>query len=107
MAYPQILQKKTPVARAVAALPVPEPPGEVLLQEGGDEPWNLHTPKLPVRQWHGQLFDELDLSGLDSWPPGLADAACQLLTKYHNVFFIGSCGIGLYPLHQTHNKSDS
>ena len=30
-AYPQTLQKKTPVARAVAALPVPEPPeGEQL-----------------------------------------------------------------------------
>ena len=75
-AYPQTLQKKTPVARAVAALLVPEPPGEVPLQEEGDEPWNPHTPKLTVRQRHGKLFDELDLSGIDSWPPGLADATC-------------------------------
>ena len=29
MAYSQTLQKKTPVARTVAALPVPEPPEEV------------------------------------------------------------------------------
>ena len=31
MAYSQTLQKKTPVARAVASLPVPEPPEEVQL----------------------------------------------------------------------------
>ena len=31
MAYSQTLQNKTPVARAVVALPVPEPPKEVLL----------------------------------------------------------------------------
>ena len=33
--YSQTLQKKTPVARAVAALPVPKSPEEVQLQEGG------------------------------------------------------------------------
>ena len=38
VAYPQTLQKKTPVARAVAALPVPEPPMEIQLQEGGQVP---------------------------------------------------------------------
>ena len=76
MAYLQTLQKKTPVARAVAAHPVPKPPREAQLQEGGDEPWNPHAPKLTVRQRHGKLFDKLDLSGLDSWPLGLVDAAC-------------------------------
>ena len=39
-----------------------------------------------VRQRHGKLFDELDLSGLDSWAPELADAACWLLVKYHDIF---------------------
>ena len=34
MAYSQTLQKKTLVARAVAALPVPEPPKKVQLWEG-------------------------------------------------------------------------
>ena len=34
-AYPQTLQKKTPVARAVAATPVPKPSMEAQLQEGG------------------------------------------------------------------------
>ena len=65
---------------------VPKPPVEAQLQERGDEPQDPHTPKLTVRQRHGKLFDELDLSGLDSWPLGLADAVCQLLAKYHNVF---------------------
>ena len=39
-----------------------------------------------VRQRHCKLFDELDLSGLDSWAPELADAACWLLAEYHDVF---------------------
>ena len=43
-AYSQSLQKKTPVARAVMALPVPEPPEEVQMQEGGDDPQSPHTP---------------------------------------------------------------
>ena len=85
-AYSQTLQKKTPVARAVAALPVPKPPkGEQLLR-GDDEPHDSHTPRLTVRQRHGKLFNELDLSGLDSWTSELADATCQLLAEYHDVF---------------------
>ena len=86
MAYPHTLQKKTLVARAVGAIPVPEPPMEAQLQEGRGEPQDPYTPKLNVRQRHGKLFNELDLSGLDSWPPELADATCQLLADYHDVF---------------------
>ena len=41
-AYSQTLQKKTPVARAVAALPVPEAPEEVQLQEG------VMSPRVPI-----------------------------------------------------------
>ena len=44
MAYLQTLQKKTPMARAVAATPVPGPPMEAQLQEG-DEPQDPHTSK--------------------------------------------------------------
>ena len=66
-AYSQTLQKKTPVARVVAASPVPEPPeGEQLLR-GDNKPHNSHTPRLTVRQRHGKLFNKLDLSSLDSW----------------------------------------
>ena len=73
-AYPQTLQKKTPMARAVSALPVPEPPESKRLQVRDDMHPDLLIPKLTVRQRHGKLFDELDLSGLDSWAPELADA---------------------------------
>ena len=85
-AYSQTLQKKTLVARVVAASPVPKPPEEEQLLEGADEPHDLHTPRLTFRQRQGKLFDELDLSGLDSWAPELADAAHWLLAKYHDVF---------------------
>ena len=68
------------------ALLVSEPPEKAQLQKGVDEPQSSHTPRLTVRLRHGKLFDELDLSGLDSWTPKLADAAHWLLAKYHNVF---------------------
>ena len=40
------------------------------------------------------MFDELNLSGLDTWAPELADAACQLLAKYHNVFSLDPVELG-------------
>ena len=104
-AYSYTLQKKTPVARAVVVLPVPEAPKEVQLQEGGDEPQGPHTPRLTVRQRHGKLFDELDLSGplLGPW----AGRYCLLAPdQIPQCVLIGSSGIGLYPLYGTHNKSN-
>ena len=94
MAYSQTLQKKTPVARAVAVLPVPKPPMEVQLQEGGDKPQGPYTPRLTVRQRHGKLFNELGLSGLVSWALKLADAAHQLLIEYHDVFSLDPVELG-------------
>ena len=94
MAYSQTLWKKTPVASAAAAFPVPKAPEEVQLLEGADEPQDFHIPRLTVRQRHGKLFDELDLSGLDSWAPKLADAACWLLAKYHDVFSLDPAELG-------------
>ena len=93
-AYLQTLQKKTPVARVVAALPVPKPFEEEQLLEGATEPHDSHTPRLTVRQRHGKLFDELDLSGLDSWTPELANSACQLLAEYHDVFSLDPVELG-------------
>ena len=93
-AYSQTLWKKTPVARTVASLPVPKPPEEEQLLEGADESHELHTPRLTIRQRHGKLFDELDLSGLDSWAPELADAAHWLLTEYHDVFSLDPAELG-------------
>ena len=92
--YPQTLQKKTPMARAVPTLPVPEPPESESLQDRANMHPNLQTLKLMVRQRHGKLFDELDLSGLDSWAPELADAACWLLAKYHDIFSLDLAELG-------------
>ena len=93
-AYLQTLCKKTPVARAVVTNLVLGPPIESQLQEGGNKPQDLHTPKLTVRQRHGKLFNELDLSGLDTWPLELADATHHLLAEYHNVFSIDPMELG-------------
>ena len=93
-AYLQTLQKKTPVARVAAVLPVPGPPKSEDLQEGTDKSTDFHTPRLTVRQRHGKLFDELDLGGLDSWTLELADAACWLLAEYHNVFSLDLAELG-------------
>ena len=92
--YLQTLWKKTPMARAVAALPVPEPPKGEKLQEKAGKSHDSHTPELTVRQRHGKLFDKLDLSGLDLWTPELADATCQLLAEYHNVFLLDLTELG-------------
>ena len=47
-----------------------------------------------IRQRHGKLFDELDLGGLDSWAPELADKAHQLLAQYHDVFSLDPTELG-------------
>ena len=86
MDYPQMLQKKSLVARAVAVTMVPEMPPEIRVQEGEDGPQDSHPPNLTTRQRQGKLFKELDLSGLNLWPPELAEAACWLLVKYHDFF---------------------
>ena len=78
----------------IAVPPVPKPHEEVQLLEGADEPQDSHTPRLTIRQRHGKVFDELDLCGLDSWAPKLADAAHQLLAKYHNVFSLDPMELG-------------
>ena len=94
MAHPQTLKKKTLVARAVAATAVLEPPAETRLLEGADEPQGPHTPKLTVRQGQRKLFKELDLSGLELWPPELADSTQRLLAEYHDVFSLEPTELG-------------
>ena len=59
-AYPQTLQKKTPVARAMAVQPVPETSEPGSLQVQNEVCPNPQTPKLMIRQRCGRLFDELD-----------------------------------------------
>ena len=72
MAYPQTLRKKMPVARAVVVTQVPEPPVQTGLTGVLGEDHSHHTPKLTVKQRQEKLFEELDLSGLESWAPKLA-----------------------------------
>ena len=92
--YPQTLQKKTPMARAVSTLPVPKPAEPESLHVEDDTCPDLPAPKLMVRQRHGKLFDELDLSGLNSWAPKLADVAYWLLAEYHDVFSLDLAELG-------------
>ena len=69
------------------------------MEEKAGESYNSPTPALTVRQRHGKLFDELDLSGLKLWTPELADAACRLLAEYHEVFLLDLAELGC-----THSK---
>ena len=93
-AYPQTLQMKTPVARAIPVQLLPETPKPGSLQVPDEASPDPQTPKLIIRQRHGKLFDELDLSGLDSWAPKLADKARQLLAEYHDVFSLDPTELG-------------
>ena len=74
--------------------PVPELPKGEKLEEKVGKSHDSHTSALTVRQRHGKLFDELDLSGLDLWTPELVDAACQLLAAYHDVFSLDLAELG-------------
>ena len=58
------------------------------------EAQGLHIHKLTVKQRQDKLFKELDLSGLESWPPELADCAQSLLAEYHNVFSLEPSELG-------------
>ena len=73
---------------------VPELPARTNLPEGVEEPHSLQAPKLTIRQRPERLFEELDLSGLESWPPELADSAQSLLVKYHVVFLLEPSELG-------------
>ena len=82
------------MARAVAATVVLELPVETRLPEGEDKPQSPHAPKLTIRQTQGKLFEELDLSGLESWPLELVDSAQWLLAEYHDVFSLDPAELG-------------
>ena len=90
-AYPQTPKKKIPVVRVVAANQVPKPqmqPGMIGML---DEAQGVQTAKLAAEQRQEKLFERLELSGLESWPPELADSAYSLLAEYHNIFSLEPC----------------
>ena len=70
---------------------IPEPGSLQVQDEVYPDP---QTPKLTIRQRHGRLFDELDLSGLNLWAPELADETCQLLAKYQDIFSLDPAELG-------------
>ena len=78
-------KEEDPVAREVELTWVPEP----LVQTGlmgvmGEVEDNSHQmSKLSMKQRQEKLFEELDLSGLESWPPKLAASAQSLLAEFH------------------------
>ena len=83
-----------PVARAIPVqllAEAPEPGSQPVLDE---ECSDLSAPKLTIKQRCGKLFNELDLSDLDSWAPELADKACHILAEYHDVILLDPVELG-------------
>ena len=64
--------------RAVAVTQAPEPPVQTSLTEVSEEDHGHQMPKLTVKQRQEKLSEELDLSGLESWPPNVADCPVPL-----------------------------
>ena len=83
-----------PVVRAIPVQLLSETPKSGSLPVPDEACPDLQTPKLMIRQRHGKLFNELDLSGLDSWAPKLVDKAHQLLAKYHDIFSLDPAELG-------------
>ena len=54
----------------------------------------LLMPKLTVKQRQEKLFEELNLSGFESWLPELADSVQSVLAEYHDVFSLESSKLG-------------
>ena len=94
MAYPQSLRKKIPVGRAVVANWVPEPQMWTRMIEALKEAQGIQMPKLITKQRQEKLFERLDLSGLESWPPELVDSAQSLLAEYHDIFSLETSMLG-------------
>ena len=100
-AYPQTLKKKIPVARVVAANLVPELqmwPGMI---DTLDEAQGVQAPKMTTGQRQEKLFEKLDLSVLESWPPELTESAHLLLAEYHNIFSLESSKCQLHSFNWT------
>ena len=76
----------------IQLVPKTPEPGSLPVQE--EVCLDPQTPKLMIRQRHGKLFNEFDLSSLDLWAPELADKACWLLAKYHDVFLLDPAELG-------------
>ena len=99
-ATPIMLKKNTPVARVVANNAVPN--AQVLLgmvkQLDAAQGNQMGRPKMTVEQQKDGLFEQLDLSSLNSWTPKSRAVACSLLAEYHDIFSLDSCMLGCMDL---------
>ena len=95
-AYPETLRKKTPVVRAVEVTQVPESLAQIdSMGAIGEMEDNSHQmSKLTMKPRQEKLFEELDLSRLESWPPELVASVWSLLAEYHNVFSLEPIKLG-------------
>ena len=82
------------MARVVAANWVPEPQMRPRMIEALDESQGIHPQRLTIKQRQEKLFEMLDLSGLESWPPKLASSAWYLLAEYHDIFSLEPSKLG-------------
>ena len=82
------------MARIVAVTQLSEPPLQTNLTEASEEAHSLQVPRLTMKQRQEKLFEELDLSGLESWPPKLLASTWSLLDKYHDVFSLEPSELG-------------
>ena len=62
--------------------------------EVSEEAHGPRVPRLTVKQRQEKLFEELDLSGLESWPPKLAASTQSLLAEYHDIFSLEPSKLG-------------
>ena len=65
---------------------IPELPVQISSTKASEQNHGHQVPELTMKQWQEKLFEELDPSGLESWPPDLAVAIWSLLAEYHDVF---------------------
>ena len=91
-----MFKKNTPLARLVAANPVPNTQVLVGMVDQMDAAHGIQIGRstMTVEQWREMLFEQLDLSGLDSWTPKSRARAHSLLAVYHNIFSLDSCQLG-------------
>ena len=82
------------MARVVAANWVPEPQMRPGMIEMLDEAQGIQPQRLTIEQRQEKLFEKLDLSGLESWPPMLASSVWSLLVEYHDLFSLEPSELG-------------
>ena len=94
MAHPQTLREKTPTGKGSCSHMVTRSPLADWLTEASEDAHSYWTWKLTVKQRQEKWFEELDLSGLVSWPPELAASAQSLLAEYHDIFSLEPSELG-------------